>query len=115
MRALVLLVLCAAAAWSATIEEVFESPAGSITGLAFGEGYLWALDHDTKTVFRLDPESGAVAASMPVSYIGAYECFGLAMSNDTLYVSWLKYGGPDSYYVRHDAWTGATLGVVSLC
>jgi glutamine cyclotransferase len=101
---------------AATIEATFDAPAEVITGLACGSGHLWALDWATKTVFIMDPESGTIQSSFPVSYIPpAYECFGLAVSNDTLYVSWLKYGGPDSYYVRHDAYTGASLGVVSLC
>jgi hypothetical protein len=101
---------------AATIEATFASPATTITGLACNSGHLWALDQATRTVFILDPSSGSVQSSFPVSYIPpAYECFGLAVSNDTLYVSWLKYGGPDSYYVRHDAYTGVSLGVVSLC
>jgi hypothetical protein len=101
---------------AASIEAVFDSPAASITGLAYGSDHLWALDWATKTVFILDPSSGAVTSSFGVSYLPpAYECFGLAVTNDTLYISWLKYGGPDSYYVRHDAYTGASMGVVSLC
>lgn len=117
MRPWVLLLLAAAApATPASIEATFPAPASTITGLAWGPGHLWALDWTTKTVFLLDPSSGAVQSSFPVSYIPpAYECFGLAVTGDTLYVSWLKYGGPDSYYVRHDAFTGANLGVVSLC
>jgi glutamine cyclotransferase len=104
------------AASAATIEATFDSPASTITGLAYGQGHLWALDWTTKTVFEMDPATGSVLNSMVISYLPpAYECFGLAISNDTLYVSWLKYGGPDSYYVRHDASTGASLGVVTLC
>lgn len=106
----------ASALSAASIEATFDSPASTITGLAFGEGHLWALDWATKTVFMMDPATGTVQNSFAVSYIPpAYECFGLAITGDTLYVSWLKYGGPDSYYVRHDAYSGAVLGVVSLC
>ncbi len=117
MRTPAAVILALAAALSAaTIEATFDSPATAITGLAFGEGHLWALDWATSTVFMMDPATGAVQGSVAVSYIPpAYECFGLAMTGDTLYVSWLKYGGPDSYYVRYDAYTGENLGVVSLC
>lgn len=104
------------AASAATIEATFDSPASTITGLAYGQGHLWALDWTTKTVFEMDPATGSVLNSMVINYMAsAYECFGLGISNDTLYVSWLKYGGPDSYFVMHDAGTGALIGAVSLC
>lgn len=117
MRITAAVILAFAGALSAaTIEATFDSPASAITGLAYGEGHLWALDWATSTVFMMDPATGAVQSTVAISYIPpAYECFGLAITGDTLYVSWLKYGGPDSYFVRHDAYTGANLGVVSLC
>ena len=37
-----------------------------VTGIAFGEGSLWLTNADTAEVVRLDPETGAVQATIPM-------------------------------------------------
>lgn len=118
MRRILTLVACllvTAAASAGSIVDSFVAPAASISGLAYGENMLWALDTDTQTLFAIDPSSGSVVTSLDISYITGYECYGLAISDDTLFVAWLKYGGPDSYYMMHDASTGALIDIIDLC
>ncbi|MBN1434749.1 hypothetical protein JW921_08320 [Candidatus Fermentibacterales bacterium] len=112
---LAVLPVVVALASAASVVDTLASPALSISGLAFGQDLLWALDTDEQTVFVIDPTSGGIVNTLSLSYITGYECYGLAISNDTLFVAWLKYGGPDSYFMMHDAWTGALIDIIDLC
>jgi hypothetical protein len=114
-RSLLACLVVTAAASAGSIVDSFASPASSISGLAYGGNTLWALDTDTQTLFAIDPSSGTVLTTLDITYITGYECYGLAISSDTLFVAWLKYGGPDSYFMMHDASTGALIDIIDLC
>jgi hypothetical protein len=114
-RTIILMLSAAAACSAATIEATINSPDGSISGLGWENGVLWALDTESTTAYGLDPVSGSVITSLDIQYIPGYEPYGLAVSNDTLFICQLKYGGPDSYYCYHSAVTGAFLGMLGLC
>ena len=114
-RAGILLFIAAFTMQAASIEMTFDAPAGSISGLGWENGVLWALDTESTTAFSIDPGTGSVTGSLDIEYIPGYEPYGMAVSNDTLFICQLKYGGPDSYYCYHSAATGAYLGKLELC
>ena len=108
-REVILVLAAAAAASAASIEATIDSPDGSISGLGWENGVLWAVDTEITTGYGIDPVTGNVTVSLDIEYIPGYEAYGLAVSNDTLFICQLKYGGPDSYYCYHSAVTGAYL------
>ena len=114
-RILILLLTTSPFVFAATIVQTFDSPAGSISGLGWSDGVLWAVDTESTTAFSIDPSTGSVTSSLDIEYIPGYEPYGLAVSNDTLFICQLKYGGPDSYYCYHSSLTGAYLGMLDLC
>jgi hypothetical protein len=114
-RILILLLTISSFVFAATIVQTFDSPAGSISGLGWENGVLWAVDTESTTAFSIDPSTGSVTSSLNIEYIPGYEPYGLAVSNDTLFICQLKYGGPDSYYCYHSSLTGAYLGMLDLC
>jgi hypothetical protein len=61
---------------------LFEIPAPgeSVTGLASGGGFLWAVDSENSCVFRLDPESGEVLQTFTCDFPPGYRTTGLAYS-----------------------------------
>ena len=114
-RVVIFLFIAAFTMQAASIELTFDAPAGSISGLGWENGTLWAVDTESTTAFSINPATGAVITSVDIEYIPGYEPYGMAVSNDTLIICQLKYGGPDSYYCYHSATTGAYLGMLDLC
>ncbi len=92
-----------------------QAPGESITGLAWGDGSLWAVDSDTKTVYRMDPESGEVLMSFQCDIPPTYLTTGLAYSetNDMVLVGlWnYQYNG----YVFQYSPQGEFLSSMSMC
>ncbi len=99
-----------------TLVRKFDSPGGGVTGLAWGDGSLWALDSDTETLFRLDPSDGM-----------AVDSFSCRPPSDTYHVTGLAYGGRDGllwvgmwdgsrdgYVIWYDT-NGGRLGSMSMC
>ncbi|MBD3369032.1 hypothetical protein GF402_01560 [Candidatus Fermentibacteria bacterium] len=114
-RAVLILLFTVFTVQGASIVNTFDAPAGSIGGLGWENGVLWALDTESTTAFSIDPANGDLLSSLDIEYIPGYEPYGMAVNNDTLFICQLKYGGPDSYYCYHSAHTGAYLGMLDLC
>lgn len=77
----------------------FDSPDTNISGLAWGNDILWAVDEATDYVYSIDPVSGNVLNSFHVAHPSAYFPTGLAFSADY-----------DLVYVG--LWNNATTGYV---
>ncbi len=98
--------------FAAVVVETFDAPDTGITGLAYGDGSLWAIDGTTQNVYELDPSDGSVVSSFYVTdQTPTYNpaTGGLAYGSGTVYVpvySGTQYGK----FYKYDA-TGSYLGM----
>jgi len=64
-------VLCVAllpfTVFAATVLNSFDAPDTGISGLAWGNGHLWAVDGTTQYVYQLDPTDGEVLSSFYIT------------------------------------------------
>lgn len=67
MRFLGFLLFLPILAFGADIIETFDAPDTGITGLAYGDGSLWAVDGTTQYVYELDPSDGSVISSFYIT------------------------------------------------
>jgi hypothetical protein len=97
------------------VDRTLEAPAEGISGLAWGEGMLWAVDSPTGMVYSMDPMSGAVADSFRVSLNGGCTATGLAYSqeHDLLLVG-LWDGGTNGWVGVYSP-AGENLNNISMC
>ena len=68
------------------LDRTLTAPDGDITGLGYGEGYLWALDRTSKTVYKLDPITGSVEDSWVCTQTGTKIPTGLTYLSGSVYV-----------------------------
>ena len=88
MKSILLLPLIAAVCIAdPAIDRTLTAPDGSITGLGFGEGYLWALDSESETVYKLDPVSGSVEDSWVCTQVGSRVPTGLTYCSNYIFVA----------------------------
>lgn len=109
----VLLVVVSLASAKAII-STFDSPDTNISGLAWGDGALWAMDAVTDSVFKLDPETGEILDSFYFSHTITTVPTGLAYSEAhdlVLCGGWYNTNG----YVYKYTPTGSYQGMVDLC
>jgi len=97
------------------LDRTLEAPTDGISGLAWGDGVLWAVDGPTGTVFSLDPETGDVLHSFPVSLNARAHATGLAWSPEhgQLFVG-LWDGGTNGWVGVYTP-AGENLTNVSMC
>jgi hypothetical protein len=97
------------------IDRTLEAPAEGISGLAWGNGVLWAVEGLTGMVYSLDPVTGAVADSFKVSLNGRSHATGLAYSpeHDLLLVG-LWDGGTNGWVGIYSS-DGENLNNISMC
>lgn len=107
MKALFLLILllifsfCLAAP---VLDRILTAPDGDITGLGFGEGYLWAVDQTSETVYKIDPVTGSVENSWVCSQTGSRFPTGLTYANNQIYVAAVSTSsGNDPYCYRYSS------------
>ncbi len=105
MRILPIVLLAAAAVCMAdpVLDRTLDSPDGDITGLGFGEDYLWALDRTSETVYKLDPVTGSVSGSWVVSQTGTRIPTGLTYLNGYVYVCAGTATGTAAYGYRYSS------------
>lgn len=97
------------------LTDTLVSPGENITGLAWGGGWLWAVDSSTGTVFRLDRTSGEVTGSFSVEAPSSYRTTGLAYStSDSMVLVGLWDYGYNGYVYQY-APSGEYLGSMSMC
>lgn len=90
MKILGILLVTAAVSLGATVVETFDAPDTGITGLAWGDGVLWAVDGTTQYIYGIDPSDGSVTTSFYVTdQTSTYDpaAGGLAYGNGTIYLA----------------------------
>lgn len=111
---LVMLVIAAAASAKAIIATL-DAPDTNISGLAWGDGSLWALDSVTDYVYRINPSTGAVEYSFYFNHAPTIVPTGMAFSEThdlVLLGGWYSTTG---YVYKHDPSDGSFLGMVDMC
>ncbi len=111
---LFVLLIIASLASAKAIVSTIDSPDTNISGLAWGNGSLWAQDAVTDMVFELDPETGEVLSSFYFDHIINVVPTGLAYSeqhNLVLCGGWYTTNG----YVYKYTPTGTYQGMIDLC
>lgn len=100
---------------AASVVRTLDAPDTNISGLAWGEGSLWALDESSCYAYELDPETGEVQESFYVehSVCSSYDPGGLAYSDDILFSSF--HYSTSSSYIIFTSPTGSYLGYDCLC
>ena len=90
MKLLLPLVLLPLVCFAATVVQTFDAPDTGITGLAWGDGVLWAVDGTTQFVYGMDPATGSVTTSFyAADQTPTYNPIagGLTYGNNTLYLA----------------------------
>lgn len=83
------------------LDRTLTAPDGDITGLGYGEGYLWALDKTSKTIYKLDPLTGSVEDSWVCTQTGSKIPTGLTHLNTSIYVCAGTSNGTSTYGYRY--------------
>jgi len=92
-----------------------ESPGDNITGLAWGNGYLWAVDASTNMIFKMNRISGDVIDSFSISLPRSFSATGLAFSEEhSLLLLGLWDGGYNGYVYQYHP-NGDYIGSTSMC
>ncbi|MCD4707636.1 MAG: hypothetical protein K8S62_07835 [Candidatus Sabulitectum sp.] len=113
-KVLLVLFIIAAAASAKAIITTLDAPDTNISGLAWGDGSLWALDAVTDYVYELDPETGNIISSFYVYHPVTITPTGLAYSenhNMVLCGGWYNTNG----YVYKYSPTGSYIGMIDMC
>lgn len=114
MKVVFLLLFSVFLAGAADIVATFDLPADDITGLAFGNGSLWAVDSDSHTLYEVDPSDGTVLSQFNVAVAGGHEITGLALFNNILYIGENYPGATSSGFVYKYTTTGVFQGSVDV-
>lgn len=111
---LIIVVLLPAVCPGATVVSTITAPDNSISGLAWGEDRLWALDELSSYVYCLNPETGDVEMEFYVNESHGINPrpTGLAYSNGTLFIA--SIAGSTSYIYFYST-SGNYLGYEYLC
>ena len=113
-KVMLLMLIVAAAASAKAIISTIDAPDTNISGLAWGNGSLWAMDAVTDYVYELDPVTGAVQNSFYFSHATNIVPTGLAYSEDLNMVylgGWYSTTG----YVYKYTPAGDYQGMVDMC
>ncbi len=113
-KLLFVLLIIATAASAKWITSTIDSPDGDISGLAWGDGHLWAMDSVSDSVYKLDPATGDIISSFYFNHAATTVPTGLAYSenhNMVLCGGWYISNG----YVYKYSPTGSYLGMVNMC
>lgn len=107
------LVLSAVTANSVVL--TLDAPDTNISGLAWGDGKLWAVDEVTDYVYSINPASGAVLSSFYVAHPSSYFPTGLAYSEYSEFVCVGLWNNSTTGYVYKYTPEGVYSGSVSMC
>ena len=101
--------------FGASVVHTIDAPDTNISGLAWGDDKLWALDEGSSFIYGLDPGSGTVLESFEVVHTAGSDWIpaGLAYSNNMLFSSFVK-GTYYSYIYFYDT-TGNYIGNDPIC
>ncbi len=114
-KAIIIALMVIAAAAGKSVVLTLDAPDTNISGLAWGDGKLWAVDEETDFVYTLNPDNGDVLDSFYVTHSSAYQPTGLAYSetHDLVCVGlWNSY---TTGYVYKYTPAGSFQGSVDMC
>ncbi len=98
-----------------SLDRTIEAPGNEVTGLAWSDGYLWAVDNSTSSVYRLSPHTGDMIDSFVMAYSGSVSTTGLAVSDLHGLVLVGLWNGSTTGYVYKYTLTGGYCGSVDMC
>ena len=113
-RALIVVMLLAALVSAKSIVLTLDAPDTNISGLAWGNNALWALDATTRFVHQVNPTTGAIISTFYFNYTESMNPTGLAYSetlNRVLPGGWLGTNG----YVYQYKPDGTFITKTSMC
>jgi hypothetical protein len=105
---------CVLLAGADEVANSFPAPSSDITGLAWGNNYLWAVDTSNRTVYQLNPGNGSVVNSFTVTVAANHVITGLAFYSNSVYIGADWPGSVNSGYVYRYSTTGSYQGVVDV-
>ena len=115
MKVILILLALMSMAYGHSIVQTFDAPDTNITGLAWGDGKLWAVDEVTDYVYSVNPATGAVESSFYVDHPVVYFPTGLAYSESQSMVLVGLWNNSTTGYVYKYTPAGAFLGSVDMC
>jgi len=92
-----------------------DAPDTNISGLAWGDGKLWAVDETTDYVYSIDPVSGDVESSFYLDHPSVYFPTGLAYSETHSLVLVGLWNNSTTGYVYKYTPDGTFSGSVDMC
>ena len=98
-----------------TVISTIMAPGNAISGLAWGDGLLWAVDASSNTIYSINTSTGDVVESFILSHSGTLRATGLAFSEEhnILLVGFWDYG--TTGYVYQYTPDGFYKGSTSMC
>jgi len=112
--AVMLILLLPPICMGAQVVKILDAPDTNISGLAWGDGKLWALDAGSSYIYGINPATGAVEESFYVNQSAGTSpvATGLAYQGGTLFVA--SVAGTSTYIYFYSS-TGSYLGYDSIC
>ena len=98
-----------------SIVLTLDAPDTNISGLAWGDGKLWAVDEVTDYVYSIEPTSGSVLSSFYVEHPSTIFPTGLAYSEFSDLVCVGLWDNSTTGYVYKYSPSGTFDGSVSMC
>lgn len=102
-------------AYGHSIVQTIDAPDTNITGLAWGDGKLWAVDETTDYVYSVNPATGAVESTFFVDHAASIFPTGLAYSESQTMVLVGLWDNATTGYVYKYTPTGTFSGSVDMC
>lgn len=86
-RSAQVLLLCFSMASAKTLLGTIDAPDGSISGLAYGNGSLWAVDDISNYMYRVDPGTGDIQSSWHIEPVAGMTLTGCGFGSNSVYVA----------------------------
>lgn len=113
-RALLVLLICTAILSAKSIVLTLDAPDTNISGLAWGDGSLWALDATTRFVHQVNPSTGAIISTFYFDYTESMNPTGLAYSETLDRVICGGWLGTNGYVYQYNP-DGTFITKTSMC
>jgi len=97
------------------ILNTLESPGANITGLAWGDGLLWAVDAEIDRIFCINTLTGEIIDSFKCSAPASFSATGLAFSEEHNWILLGIWNHSNNGYVYSYSPGGEYIGSVSMC
>ncbi len=95
--------------------DTVESPGENITGLAWGDGFLWAVDSSVDSIFQINTVTGEIIDSFKCSTPASFSATGLAYSEEHDLILLGLWNNSNNGYVYYYSPDGEYIGSVRMC